>query len=260
MSYGVSSIGLKDFNFEQVQSRAARYFLGVHPKTPIPALYGELGWIPFKYKRWLYMCRMWNRFLAMEDNRINKQIFIQDYTSDIMNWCKDFQTVCTSLELNDAFENLCPIDLDLFRTKLNDYAVEKWKISVLSKPKLRTYRLFKTDLAPEPYVDCCMSRFKRSIFAKFRCGILPLQLEIGRFRGQAEHERICQLCGNDVESEIHFLFECPLYNRSQFLRETDLTNVQSNVEKLQRCMSTYQKLTAKFITQIWNERQSLIVT
>ncbi len=48
MSYGVSSIGLKDFSFEQVQSRAARYFLGVRPKTPIPALYGELGWIPFK--------------------------------------------------------------------------------------------------------------------------------------------------------------------------------------------------------------------
>ncbi len=206
------------------------------------------------------MCRMWNRFLAMDDNRINKQIFIQDYTSNVMNWCKDFQTVCTSLELNDAFENLCPIDMDLFRTKLNDYAVEKWKISVLSKPKLRTYRLFKTDLAPEPYVDCCMSRYKRSIFAKFRCGILPLQLEIGRFRGQAEHERICQLCGNDVESEIHFLFECPMYDRSQFLREADLTNVQSNVEQLQRCMSTYQRLTAKFITQIWNERQSLIVT
>ncbi len=59
----VSSIGLKDFSFEQVQSRAARYFLGVHPKTPILALYGGLGWILFKYKRWLYMCRMWNRFL-----------------------------------------------------------------------------------------------------------------------------------------------------------------------------------------------------
>ena len=61
----------------------------------------------------------------MEDDRINKQIFIQDYTSDVMNWCKDFQTVCTSLEFNDAFENLCPIDLDLFRTKLNDFATEK---------------------------------------------------------------------------------------------------------------------------------------
>ncbi len=46
------------------------------------------------------MCRTWNRVLAMEDDRVNKQIFIQDYTSNVLNWCKDFQTVCTSLELD----------------------------------------------------------------------------------------------------------------------------------------------------------------
>ncbi len=103
-----------------------------------------------------------------------------------------------------------------------------------------------------------MSRFRRSVFAKFRCGILPLQFELGRFRGQAEQERICQLCKNDIESEIHFPFECPVYDREEFLRSTDLQDVHTNVEKIQRCMSTYQKLTAKFITQIWNERQTLI--
>ncbi len=121
------------------------------------------------------------------------------------------------------------------------------------------YRLFKTDLIPEPYVDCCMNRFKRSIFANFHCGILPLQLEVGRFRGQTVQQRICQLCKTDVESEIHFLFECPLYDRNQFLQETNLTNVQSNEEKIKRCMSTHQKQTAKFVTQIWNERQTLII-
>ena len=196
------------------------------------------------------MCRTWNRFLEMEDDRINKQIFIQDYTSDIMNWCKDFQNICNCLDCNDAFENLCPIDMDLFRTRLNDFAAEKWKTSVLSKPKLRTYMLFKSDLATEPYVDCCMSRFKRSIFAKFRCGILPLQLELGRFRGQAVNQRICQLCKNDVESEIHFLFECPRFDRNQFLQETDLINVQSNVEKIKKCMNVHQKITASRATTL----------
>ncbi len=37
--------------------------------------------------------------IAMEDDRINKQILIQDYTSDVMNWGKDFQTVCTNPKL-----------------------------------------------------------------------------------------------------------------------------------------------------------------
>ncbi len=196
----------------------------------------------------------------MEDDRVNKQIFIQDYTSNVRNWCKDFQTVCVSLDLNESFENLSPIDLDLFRSRLNDFASEKWRISVLSKPKLRTYRLFKTDLVPEPYVDCCLSRMKRSIFARFRCGILPLQLELGRFRGQSVAERICQLCRNDVEMEIHFLFECPFYDRNQFIREAGLSGVQNSEERIKICMVNNQKLTAKFITQIWNERQTLIAT
>ena len=78
-------------------------------------------WAPFKYKHWLYMCRTWNRFLSMEDDRINKQIFIQDYTSNVQNWSTDFQNVCTSLEFNVAFENLCTIDMDLFETKLDEF-------------------------------------------------------------------------------------------------------------------------------------------
>ncbi len=185
---------------------------------------------------------------------------MQDYTSNVVNWCKDFQTVCANLDFNDSFENLYPIDLELFRTRLNDFAAEKWRISVLSKPKLRTYRLFKTDLAPEPYVNCCLSRFKRSTFAKYRCGILPLQIELGRFRGQSVAQLVCQLCKNDVETELHFLFDCPLYDRSQFIQETGLRNVPNNEEKVKICMLDYQKLTAKFITQIWCERQTLIVT
>ena len=49
MSYGVSCIGLKKYDFEKIQARAIRCFLRVHPKTPIPALFGKLGWISFKF-------------------------------------------------------------------------------------------------------------------------------------------------------------------------------------------------------------------
>ncbi len=204
MSYCISSLGLKDYNFEKVQSRAIRYFLGVHPKTPIPALFGEVGWIQFKYKRWVSMCRSWNRFIKMDDERISKQIFLQDYSSDINSWCTDFHSVCIDLELTEKFENLEPIDLDLFRARLGSLVAERWRQSVLSKPKLRTYKLFKHDLKAEDYVNCLMTRLQRSTFAKLRCGILPIQIEVGRFRGQKECDRNCPMCKMAVESEIHF--------------------------------------------------------
>ncbi len=138
LSYSISVSASKKYDFERVQSRVARYFFGVHPKTPIPVLMGELGWTPFKYKRWVSMCRTWNRFVSMEDTQVNKQIFLNDYYSDIETWCFDFFYICYVLKLEESYENIQEIDLDTFQAKLYDYAQEKWFETVNSKPKLRT--------------------------------------------------------------------------------------------------------------------------
>ncbi len=149
-----------------IQSRAARYFLGVHPKTPIPALMGELGWTPFKYKRWVALCRTWNRFINMDDSRINKQIFLNDYYANVESWCSSFYYVCNTLGFEENYDNLCEIDICKFKEKLDIFAQDKWLEIVHSKPKLRTYQKFKTKLVPEDYVLRLMSRYHHSTFAK----------------------------------------------------------------------------------------------
>ncbi len=163
------------------------------PKLPIPALFGEVGWIPFKYKRWLLMCRTWNRFIERDDDRMNKQIFLQAYSSDISSLYTGFHSICINLDLTENFENLQVIDFALIGNRLFSFAAEKWKESVLSKPKLRNYKLFKHELQTEDYVNCLMTRFQRSTMAKLRCGILPIQIEVGRFRGLRECDRICPI-------------------------------------------------------------------
>ncbi len=74
-------------------------------------------------------------------------------------------------------------------------------------------------------------------------------------------QRICQLCKNAVESEIHFLLECPLYDRDEFLRLATLNLVPDNVDQIRlcNCMDNHKKLTVKFVTKLWNERQNLII-
>ena len=149
------------------------------------------------------------------------------------------------------------IDLDLFKARLHDYAQGKWLETVESKPKLRTYKLFKKQLFPEDYVLQLMSRYQRSTFAKFRCGILPLNLEVGRYRGIKAENRICSLCKNGVETETHFLFECNAYDRGDFMQNTNIdSNLLSNDEKLEILMESRQKVTSKFICNLWNQRQS----
>ncbi len=179
------------------------------------------------------MCRTWNRFVQMDESRINKQIFLKDYYSDIEAWCSSFYYICYMLGFEESYNNFSVIDLSSFTDKLNVYVQDKWLESVYSKPKLRTYKLYKTKLEPEDYVLRLMSRYHRSTFAKFRCGILPLNVEVGRYRGVKLENRTCPLCKNGIETEIHFLFECVAYDRGEFLHDTEIdSNLLSNEAKL----------------------------
>ncbi len=57
-----------------------------------------------------------------------------------------------------------------------------------------------------------MSRQHRSYLAQLRSGILPLQLEVGRWINKAVEEQLCLICNNGiVEDEEHFLFHCNFY-------------------------------------------------
>ncbi len=152
------------------------------------------------------------------------------------------------------------IELDLFKAKLEVYAQEKWLETVQSKPKLRTYKTYKSELVPEEYVRRLMSRHQRSTFAKFRCGILPLNLEVGRYRGIKVENRICPLCNNDVETEIHFLFECNKYDRGDFLLNADInSNMLTFTEKLKILMSNHQKATSNFVCKLWKQREAQLI-
>ena len=102
------------------------------------------------------------------------------------------------------------------------------------KPKLRTYKLYKDEYITEEYICKYMSRQKRSLLAQFRMGVLPLEIEVGRFnlktvenrtmRKKVE-DRLCNMCDrNEVEDEFHFLMKCNLYNelRNELFINTSL--------------------------------------
>ena len=126
-------------------------------------------------------------------------------------------------------------------------------MQVLSKPKLRTYGLFKTQFGKESYITYNLSRKQRSMVAQIRFGILPLQIETDRFRNIALQQRICRLCNLGlVESEIHFLFVCPMYKhqRLQWIHEMNVRNYewqQMNDHDKLTFIFQYPKYTAQYI-------------
>ncbi len=61
-----------------------------------------------------------------------------------------------------------------------------------------------------------MSLAQRSYLAQLRCGILPLNIETGRWQGTQLDKRIYKVCNsNSVENEEHFIFHCNKYNNTR---------------------------------------------
>ncbi len=62
--------------------------------------------------------------------------------------------------------------------------------NILFKSKSSKHKTCKTSYQPDDYVIKCMSRRQRRFLAQFRAGLLPLHIEIARWRG-SPLESIC---------------------------------------------------------------------
>ena len=88
------------------------------------------------------------------------------------------------------------------------------------------YKLFKNAFSREPYLDHINCFHLRKVVSKFRCSDHRLEIETGRHRKLKVEERICQLCKENIETELHFLQECPLYRklRTKYFGRAEITN------------------------------------
>ena len=94
------------------------------------------------------------------------------------------------------------------------YNIE-WCNKLVFKPKLRTYKMFKSHKYTENYVKFNLSCKERSMLAKFRMGVLPINIEVGRYRNISVDQRFCYNCVTEIEDEIHFLLVCPVYENER---------------------------------------------
>ena len=135
---------------------------------------------------------------------------------------------------------------------------------MINKPKLRTYITFKTNFYSEKYVLKYKCKRERSLFAQLRVGILPLEIETGRYRGIVIEERLCQFYKSLVEDEVHFLCICPLYVAERFKLNTSIIERNELFEpmeintKFQNLMQLNSKDVLHFVDRAWNIRKEFI--
>ena len=78
--YGAGIWGTKRFTYsDSIQNRAQRMFLGVHRYACNEAVNAEMGWRAMFSKQKMCVLRLWNRLCEMQENRLCKQIFLEDH-------------------------------------------------------------------------------------------------------------------------------------------------------------------------------------
>ena len=263
MEYCSGIWGFQKFNFcEQVQNRAIRIFLGVHRFAPTLALQGDMGWHLTHHRRHSNMLRFWNRLIKMPGNRLTKKIFLWDYHLKNNNWSSDIETIFRQMDTENVFDNMHACDVNESLKFMYNANADMWKNNLKSKPKLRTYVTFKESFGRDKYLYNPMSKRERSLMAQLRMGILPLNIEVGRFRNLPVSERTCSLCNENVtENEFHFLFHCQNYTTArQYLYQTVL---QSNPnflnlvdsEKCKILFNNFSKHLSRYILKAFLKRR-----
>ena len=118
IDYGAGIWGHKSYaTVNSVQYRAARYYLGVGPKTPLAFLYGETGWRQPQHRIWLSVIKQWRRLVNMDSSRLNKRTFLWAQTK--RNFLSHITSFMEALNVGHLLTNETGITARDAATQLN---------------------------------------------------------------------------------------------------------------------------------------------
>ncbi len=216
-NYAAGVWGFKDYPAPQVlQNRITRFYLGVHRFAPVPATKLEMDWLDMKHHRWLDIIRLYNRICAMDRSKLPRVVLEWDYKVGAKGWLKDMLQVCTESEVPAPTELKYVYDLEPIQAKFLKQCRMEWRSAAEKMPKLDTYNVVKDFTETAILVRSNLPRNERSLVARLLCGILPLEIETGRYKDKNKNkdkterkQRYCKVCeSKSVEDEVHFVFCC----------------------------------------------------
>lgn len=227
---------------EKVHLRFCKYYLGVSRKASNIACRAELGRFPLKLFIDQLILKFYNHLITLPDDAVAKQAFIISkslFSNNKLSFHTNLQNIFRLYDLGDVSKlgnNLITNKmLEEFKAKKQDQYFNKWKADLSLSKKLEFFKGLKDNHEGENYLDQIQNFDQRRIITKFRISNHKLAIETGRYfkeKVQA-HLRHCQCCNNHaIESEMHMLYHCPLYDneRKEFFQKINYTNPNNNCD------------------------------
>ena len=260
-AWGTGPRGNHHKKLDYVQNRAIRFYCGVPRTCPLVGIYGDTGWVPGVVRRDLETIRVYNCIVKSELNRLPRKIFAWDKELDAPNgWSNNVKNILNSIDMSSQWENSEVVNLPLAKKRLMEWYVGAWKEEKSKRSKLELYDQLKPEYGTEFYLKSNLNKYNRSLLCQLRCGVLNLEIETARYSGTPRENQICKLCQVDVESELHFLFDCVKLNSCRTTLYHDCNEALTYSPPISRLqfLMTKPYFLGKFISELWQTRNLLL--
>ena len=204
---------------ERIQLEAGRRLLGVGGKTTGEAVRGELGWWSLQGRRDLCRLRFFGKLARLGADKLLKRVFLvcKPITENMpTTWCGRTRQLLFDLLLGHIWSSESvgsSKDWEkVIYSCIQARELQAWKDGLQNKPKLRLYRLLKSQLRREEYLTLPLETRRR--LTELRSGTHCLRVETGRWEGEPLEDRVCRVCiCGPIEDEMHVLLDCYPYRQ-----------------------------------------------
>ena len=227
---------------ENIEQNFMRKILKAHSKTPIEALYLELGIIPLRYnlmtRRILYLHEIMNR----DDDELTKKVVLaqkdSSYKGDFYPQALE-NMVALGISDNQLSESKEKLRTDL--TKKVNAAAYKFLIGKAESHSKVRHECYKNCEGAEHYFDPRFTTDVTNMLFKFRT---VTYLVKNNFRNNFKNTNIlCPLCESHNDNQEH-IFECrkilEVHNQEILVKHDDIFS--SDIDNLLKVSTTLMKL------------------
>ena len=202
---------------EKVHLSFCKHVLGVNRSTTNNLVRGELRRYPLKTTIDCRYISFLQHIISMPQSSSHQALIAsQELDSNI-----SFSTHLNNIGASTKSPNVLKMTKHQLKNTMKLSYNKIWKSRIQETSKGKFFSDIKKDISFEPYLSSALTRGERILIIK-RTSDHDLEIEKGRRHRPVipRENRICRFCNNNqIEDEIHFIFECTPYEpqKSGFL-------------------------------------------
>lgn len=220
---------------ESIQLKFCKYILGVHRLATNNAVRAELGRYPLAVDIMGSAVKYWHFVSSPSHENTLVAECLRVHANN--SWLSNINSIFSNLGLTHINRDTPVYHLKKqLKIKLHTLYSSQWTKELWNDTrrncnqanKLRHYRGFKNSIYLEPYLLLTYSRERRRVFTKLRISAHNLHIEKGRMQNNYKpvNQRVCYCCNDgSVESEVHFILYCKLYQQERTVFIQELTEI-----------------------------------